>query len=174
MKAPKAMADKAPPQAHELMRKHAHTLMTAVPWARTLGFEMVSIEKARATGKVEWREELVGDPETGVIAGGVLTALLDNLCGVAVGAALTRYRSMATLDLRIDYMRPASRGETVLAEAECYHITRSIAFCRATAFHGEDKARIIATATATFALNDPSRWAGGGMSSAIEKDTSQP
>ncbi|MEL6663206.1 MAG: PaaI family thioesterase [Pseudomonadota bacterium] len=167
------MADKRPPEAHELMRKHAHTIMTAVPWASTLGFEMVSIDKARATGKVAWQEHLVGDPETGVIAGGVLTALLDNLCGVAVGAALTEFRSMATLDLRIDYMRPATKGEDVLAEAECYHVTRSIAFCRATAYHGE-KDRIIATATATFALNDPTRWAGGGMQRAMEAEGIKP
>ncbi|MEM9739623.1 MAG: PaaI family thioesterase [Pseudomonadota bacterium] len=157
-------------EAHALMRKHAHTIMTAVPWARTLGFEMLTIDKAKVSGKVAWQEQLVGDPETGVIAGGVITALLDNLCGVAVGAALTEFRSMATLDLRIDYMRPATKGVDILAEAECYHITRSIAFCRATAFHG-DKDRMIATATATFALNDPKRWAGGGIQRAIEAES---
>ncbi|MEL6568866.1 MAG: PaaI family thioesterase [Pseudomonadota bacterium] len=168
------MTDSPKLEAHTLMRKHAHTIMTAVPWARTLGFELVSIDKAKAMGKVAWREDLVGDPETGVIAGGVLTALLDNLCGVAVGAALTEFKSMATLDLRIDYMRPATKGEDVLAEAECYHITRSIAFCRATAFHGEAQNRIIATATATFALNDPSRWAGGGIQRAVEAEGLKP
>ncbi|MEM1104833.1 MAG: PaaI family thioesterase [Pseudomonadota bacterium] len=166
------MAD-PPSSKAEIMRKHAHMIMTAVPWARTLGFEMVSIDEARAVGKVAWREDLVGDPASGVLAGGVITGLLDNLCGVAVGAALKEFRSLATLDLRIDYMRPATRGETVWAEAECYHVTRSIAFCRATAFHGEDRARIVAAATGTFALNNPSRWAGGGFAKAVAADKAE-
>lgn len=159
------MTDNPPPRPRDIMRKNAGLIMQAVPWARHLGFELVEIGEARATAKVEWREDLVGDPDTGVIAGGVITALLDNLCGVATGAALEEYKSMATLDLRIDYMRPATKGETILAEAECYHLTRSIAFCRASAFHG-DKDLTIATAAAAFALNDISRFSGGTLAKA--------
>lgn len=162
------MTDSPPPRPRDIMRNNANLIMEAVPWARHLGFELIEIGDGRATASVNWREDLVGDPDTGVIAGGVITALLDNLCGVATGAALEEYKSMATVDLRIDYMRPATKGETVFAEAECYHLTRSIAFCRASAYHGE-KDRMIATAAATFALNDISRWKGGAVAAAAEK-----
>ena len=148
----------------EAMRAHAGNVMSAVPWANALGFEVTRIDKARVFARAPWRSDLVGDPETGVIHGGVITALLDNLCGVATAAALETPRSMATLDLRIDYMRPAEPGIDILGEAECYHLTRSVAFCRAWAYH-DSRERVIATASGAFALNDPERWAASGAAS---------
>ncbi|RIJ24375.1 PaaI family thioesterase [Henriciella barbarensis] len=143
-----------------LMQQNAQRIMSTVPWAQALGFELTGIEKGRAFAKVGWREDLVGDPDTGVIYGGVLTALLDNLSGVCINTALNKPMSMATLDLRIDYMRPADKGRDILAEAECYHITRNVAFTHAWAYH-ESRDKVIATAAGTFALNDISRWASG-------------
>ncbi|MEQ9315669.1 MAG: PaaI family thioesterase [Henriciella sp.] len=143
-----------------MIKQHASQIMTTVPWAKALGFELTGIEKGRAFAKVAWREDLVGNPETGVIHGGVLTALLDNLCGVCINTALKKPMSMATLDLRIDYMRPAEKGRDILAEAECYHVTRNVAFTHAWAYH-ESREKVIATAAGTFALNDISRWASG-------------
>lgn len=144
----------------KMMKQNAKRIMSTVPWAKALGFELTGIEKGRAFAKVDWREDLVGDPDTGVIHGGVLTALLDNLSGVCINTALKEPKSMATLDLRIDYMRPAEKGRTILAEAECYHVTRNVAFTHAWAYH-ETRERVIATAAGTFALNDITRWASG-------------
>jgi uncharacterized protein (TIGR00369 family) len=144
----------------KMMQKNGRKIMSTVPWAQALGFELTGMEKGRAFAKVAWREDLVGDPDTGVIYGGVLTALLDNLSGVCINTALTEPKSMATLDLRIDYMRPADKGRDILAEAECYHITRNVAFTRAWAYH-ETREKVIATAAGTFALNDITRWASG-------------
>ncbi|WP_018149157.1 PaaI family thioesterase [Henriciella marina] len=144
----------------KLMAQNAQRIMSTVPWAQALGFELTGMEKGRAFAKVAWREDLVGDPDTGVIYGGVLTALLDNLSGICINTALKKPMSMATLDLRIDYMRPADKGRDILAEAECYHVTRNVAFTHAWAYH-ESRDKVIATAAGTFALNDISRWASG-------------
>jgi acyl-coenzyme A thioesterase PaaI-like protein len=66
--------------------------------------------------------------------------------------ALGRFQPIVTIDLRLDYLRPATRGETVIARCECYKLTRSIGFVRGVA-HGGDEQRPIAHATGTFMLN---------------------
>ena len=77
---------------------------------------------------------MVGDPDTGVLSGGLVTTLLDHVGGLAVWVALDAFKPIATLDLRVDYMRAAEPGRDLIAEARCYRLTRSIAFVRAWAF----------------------------------------
>ncbi|HEY5290534.1 MAG TPA: PaaI family thioesterase, partial [Caulobacteraceae bacterium] len=126
----------------------------ATPQAAALGLRFVSVEPGLAVIAVPHRADLVGDPETGVLAGGVVTTLLDHVCGLAVHSKLLSLGTagaMAPLDLRIDYMRAAEPGRDVTARAHCYHVTHSIAFVRASAFDG-DEADPVATVQATFAL----------------------
>ena len=96
-----------------------------------------------------YRPAFVGDTGTGVIHGGVVTAMLDETCGMAVQLALDGTRSIATLDLRIDYQKPATPGLAIRAHSVCYRVTRSIAFVRATAYQ-ETEDEPVATATACF------------------------
>ena len=128
--------------------------MASVPQAVALGLEMVSASPGRGVMRVPFREDLVGDPATGVIAGGVVTTLLDHCCGMAVSSGAEGMHSTATLDLRIDYMRPAAPGASVTAEAHCYKHTHSIGFVRAIAHDGNPDDPV-ATAQAAFFLNRP-------------------
>jgi uncharacterized protein (TIGR00369 family) len=100
-----------------------------------------------------WREELVSMPETGVMATGAIVSLVDTCSGTAVWQALGGFRHIVTLDLRLDYLRPAAQGETVIARCECYKVTRRIAFVRGVA-HGGDPARAIAHSAATFVIRN--------------------
>jgi len=127
-------------------------IMAAAPQAQALGMEVVSIEEGTATLKVPYREDLVGDPDNGVIAGGVVTTLLDHTCGYAVFASLKEPAPIVTLDLRIDYMRPARPHHALFAHAHCYKVTKSVAFVRAQAYD-EDPADPVATVQAAFMLN---------------------
>lgn len=127
-------------------------LMTSLPHSQQLGMRVHFSGASRAVLSVPWDARLVGDPSTGVMHGGVITGLLDTACGAAVMAAPERLRSIATLDLRIDYMRPASKGATVYCEATCYRMTRSIGFTRAIAFH-ESQDKPVATAAGAFILD---------------------
>jgi len=133
------------------MRAIVEMMMQGTPHARALGFELMDVQRGRAWGRAPFRDDLVGDAATGVIAGGVVTALLDQLCGVAVMSSMTAPSATATLDLRIDYMRAASPGRAVLAQAHCYKVTRSVAFVRAVAYES-DPEDPIANATAAFML----------------------
>jgi len=121
------------------------------PQSRALGLQLVATEPDVIL-KIPYREDLVGEPDTGVIAGGVVTTLLDLACGWATALALDQPTSFATLDLRIDYMRPAQPGRDLLATAHCYKLTRSVAFLRAVAYDA-DPTDPVAAAQAAFMLD---------------------
>lgn len=106
-----------------------------VPHNRALGMEIVELQPREAWFRLPYDDKLVGNPDTGVIHGGALTALLDASSGAAVFASLTTPVPLATLDLRIDYLRPAEPGRAILAHATCYKLTRNVAFTRAVAYH---------------------------------------
>jgi uncharacterized protein (TIGR00369 family) len=123
--------------------------------ARSVGHGKALGLEYRASGPnwmelgLPWREELVGMPETGVLASGAIVSLIDTASGGSVWMALGFFVPIVTLDLRLDYMRPAVKGETVIARCECVKLTRQIAFIRGIA-HGGDPERAIAHSAATF------------------------
>ena len=141
----------------ELYRHLAERMAGGTPQSGALGIQFISVSHGRGSMAVPWREDLVGDPDTQVIAGGVVTSLLDHTCGLAISSAAASSGGMfgtATLDLRIDYMRPAHPRTGITAEAHCYKLTHTIGFVRAEAWD-EDRADPIATAQAAFALTTP-------------------
>lgn len=126
-------------------------LIEHVPHAKAIKMEVLKIEPAKAWLTIPYQEKLIGNPDTGVIHGGVITSLLDNASGIATQMALPERQSIATLDLRIDYMKPATPGKDLVGYAHCYKVTKNIGFVRATAYH-TDPEDPIATSVGTFML----------------------
>ncbi|WP_118857331.1 PaaI family thioesterase [Sphingomonas mesophila] len=127
-------------------------LARSVGHGRALGLEFRAAEDGWIELALPWRQELVGVSETGVLASGAIISLLDTCGGAAVWQALGRFQPIVTIDLRLDYFRPAMKGETVISRCRCDKVTRQLAFVSGLA-HTGDAARPVARATGTFMLN---------------------
>jgi len=126
-----------------------------------MGFE--TLTDGRCAMRAPFRDDLVGDPAEGGLAGGVIFALLDQTCGMAISFALRaraeaedrelRPGGMATLDFRLDHIRPPRRGCGVTAEAECLKLAGDVAVVRGFAYE-DDPADPIAAAQAAFMITN--------------------
>ena len=109
------------------------------PYARYLGMRVVETGPGFAVLALPYRPEIVGDPVRKVVFGGAITGLLDHASGLAVACALDIFRAIATVDLRVDYLRAASPGLDLYARVDCYKVTRNVAFIRGVAYeHSTD------------------------------------
>lgn len=129
----------------------ARQFIQALPHAVMLGMEPQQMRDGVAVLSMPYKDELIGDPVTGVVHGGAVSALMDTCSGAAVMSHPEISGGTATIDLRIDYMRAATPGQTITATATCYHVTRSVAFVRAVATD-DDAENPVATATGAFTV----------------------
>jgi uncharacterized protein (TIGR00369 family) len=167
----------APGASSEKTARLLETFARFVPHNRALGIAFVSLAAGRVTLALPYDEKLVGNPLTGVVHGGAITGLLDAACGMAVHVKLGLPIRIATLDLRIDYLGPATPGKEVHACAECFRVTRNVAFVRCEAFHGphvpgsagplsKPEDELVAVANGTFILFRGSAPGGPGSEGA--------
>jgi uncharacterized protein (TIGR00369 family) len=129
----------------------AHQFIAALPHCVALAMRVEALTDGVAVLSMPWSEDLVGDPATGVIHGGAVSALMDTSGGAAVLCHPSAPVATATMDLRIDYMRAAAPRERITARATCHHVTRSVAFVRAEAFD-ESGEGPVAVANGAFTL----------------------
>jgi uncharacterized protein (TIGR00369 family) len=139
-----------------MLERLNQAIIQAVPFNAALRLSVEDFDDGVAIVRLPYRLELVGNPTTGVLHGGMVTSLIDATCGLAVFMKLRRMMRIATLDLRIDYLKPATPPLDVRARAECYKVTRQVAFTRAIAYH-EDPDDPIASSAGTFMLFDDTR-----------------
>jgi uncharacterized protein (TIGR00369 family) len=114
--------------------------MNFVRHARALGLEYHDIGDGWAALRLPYAEKLVaypGDGGTpGIIASGAIISLMDTVGGMAVAVKARRMVNQATLDLRVDYLRAAAPGRTVIGRAEVTRMTSAIAFVSGLAHDG--------------------------------------
>jgi uncharacterized protein (TIGR00369 family) len=108
-----------------------------LPHCREMGFRVTGLEPGKATVRLDYDRRLAADPASGVLHGGAVTTLLDTVCGIATFSILDSDKtSIATLDLRIDYLKPATPGQPLFGFAEVYKRTANVAFVRGVAYQG--------------------------------------
>lgn len=137
----------------------AQRFLDRLPHCRELNIAIEDAGVARARMSLPYDERLIGDPETGVIHGGPVSVLMDTCAGASVWMHPENGGPIATLDLRIEYMRAAKPGLSITAEARCFHVTRTVAFIRVLAWDS-DRSRPVATASGAFTFTPKSAGEG--------------
>lgn len=133
----------------EKMLEVGRAFFDMLPHSRLLGYEVVDFEPNTVTSKVPYDERLIGDPFRRHIHGGVLTALIDQTSGCSAVFSFDPPQVVATLDLRVDHMKPAAPDRDVFARAHCYRVTSKIAFVQCVAYQ-DDPSDPIASSMSTF------------------------
>ncbi|MGG4053955.1 PaaI family thioesterase [Delftia tsuruhatensis] len=101
------------------------------PLNRWLGMRVESVEPDSVTLTIQWREELISSPERQTTHGGILATLVDGAGDYAVAARIGR--AVPTLDLHVDYHRPATPGDLRVI-ASVVHMGSTTATARAQVF----------------------------------------
>ena len=129
-----AMSAKQPYALESIFGPGREDMTSHTPHARYLGMQVVETGPGLAVLMLPYRPELIGDPVRRVVFGGAITTLLDQASGLAVACALDVLRAIATVDLRVDYLRAAVPELDLYARVECYKVTRNVAFIRGLAY----------------------------------------
>jgi len=121
-----------------------------LPHCKVLGLKHLAASAGQVIFELPFSDAIIGNPQTRVLHGGAVTTLIDTASGSAIYTLLAGPEAVATLDLRIDYLRPAKPDVAVFCTAECYRLTEHIAFTRAMAYQ-DDIDKPVAYAVGTFA-----------------------
>lgn len=118
------------------------------PYTTRMGITAVAAEDGGCTLALPFSSDFVGDPDSGILHGGAITALVDTAFGFAVFFRVKKFAPMATLDLRVSYLRTVHPGVNVYARACCYKLSADLAFARGDVF--DDNEEPFATCMGTF------------------------
>lgn len=131
------------------------------PHTAECGLLITALSREGATLELPSREDWLGDVDSGRLNPGIIGVLVDSTAGLSVLARAGQRETIATLDLRTDYLRPAFIGASVFCNARCIRMTHSIAFVHARVWQNDEQAPI-ATAQAVFMRSGVPNAAGSG------------
>ncbi len=147
----------------EFIQKITQIFEELIVFNKVIGLKIVHIGADRVHARIAMRNELVGHFTTGRVHGGVISAALDTTGGLAVMAAigarhmdeppmqrLARFAKLGTIDLRVDYLRPAL-GEVFDVHAEVLRLGSRVASTRME-FKGAD-GKLFSTGSAAYMVS---------------------
>ncbi len=126
--------------------------MNSPPFGREIGFTLFGFNGLEVCTGLAWDKSLIGNNQNQSVHGGVITTLMDQTFGAAIFRKMNTGKAVATVELRIDYMRPATPNLDIFCRAHCYRMTRRIAFIRGEVFQ-DDPDKPIAYGTGSFMIN---------------------
>jgi uncharacterized protein (TIGR00369 family) len=117
------------------------------PAARTLGWKLVEVDPERGTIEVAFDAGTRFVNPAGVIQGGFLAAMLDDTLGPALVATLPEGQFAPTLDLHVQFLRPARPGRLV-GHGRVVHRGTHVCFLSGELTDPDGRTVAVATATA--------------------------
>jgi uncharacterized protein (TIGR00369 family) len=136
------------------------TFEQIIPFNRVLGLRIDSLDYQAPRLRLDMRPELVGNPVRQILHGGVISASLDVVGGLAIAlASIARkaeetparyFPDIGTIDLRIDYLRPG-RGHYFVATGRVVRLGGRVAVAHTELVN--DTNELIATGSAAYILS---------------------
>jgi uncharacterized protein (TIGR00369 family) len=124
-----------------------------IPFNRFLGVKATIVTRTLVRLEVPFREELVVDPVRPALHGGVLSALADAAGGAAVWVSVEDERArVSTIDLRMDYLRPA-KLELLVAESSVVRMGNRVGVADVRLFNGGAPETTLATCKAVYNIS---------------------
>jgi uncharacterized protein (TIGR00369 family) len=120
----------------KLNKEDLEARLLKAPFHRWLGLSVAEVTPEEITVKAVWREEFVVNAEGGYTHGGILATLIDVVADYALAARLGR--PFPTVDLRVDYHRPALRGE-LTCKGHVLKIGAQVSSAEASIFDAEGR-----------------------------------
>lgn len=141
-----------PPHTKLSVQDVAKLFSEKMPHGRDIGMMIDKLDGDKTRIRLPPNPTLAADPAGNFFFPGILFSLADSACGLAVFQALNRFVPIATLDMRIDHLAPATMDADLIAEAHCYRLTKQIAFARCELLCGNNE-RLVAIAVGTFMVS---------------------
>ncbi|OEU69154.1 MAG: thioesterase [Desulfovibrio sp. S3730MH75] len=120
-----------------------------IPFDKFLGVKVEHIEHGFAKLRLPFREEFIGDPRRPALHGGVISMLIDTCGGSAVWASGNVEDRVATIDMRVDYLRPAG-PEDLIAEARVRLLGHRVGNASVIVYSASDPELIVAEGRAVY------------------------
>ncbi len=153
------------PQRMEQLKELFHSIEDLIPFNRYLGLHADSIDEDGAVVHLDMRDELIGNFQHGVLHGGVISATLDVVGGMAamvtavlredsIEDSIQRLKPTSTIDMRVDYLRPGA-GERFTARGFTLRAGSRVAVTRMELHNEKDELLAVGTGTYIYNFADP-------------------
>ena len=120
------------------------------PFHTWLGVTATEAGPGRCVLRLPPNPDFVGNPFVPAVHGGIVAALVDLAGGAALFVELQF--PTPTIDMRVDYLRPAIAGKALLAEAKVKSLGKTVAFVDVDVT--DEDGRLVATGRCAYSVKD--------------------
>lgn len=117
-----------------------------VPLGRAMGFRAARVDEGRAVIELDTADHHLNT--MGRLHGGVLCTIADTAMGIAHACSLPEGWTSATVEMKINFLRPAAAGMRLQADGRVLRQGKTIAMCECDVT--DDRGRLVAKANGTF------------------------